>query len=49
VARNPDVIIRREHARYFNPCLDNSTRRLEEVAKAIAERPGLAGVRAGYL
>ena len=46
VARNPDVIIRREHARYFNPCFDNSTRRLEEVAKAIAERPGWAGVRA---
>jgi ABC-type Fe3+-hydroxamate transport system substrate-binding protein len=46
VARNPDVIIRREHARYFNPCLDNSTKKLEEVAKAIAERPGWAGVRA---
>jgi len=46
VARNPDVIIRREHVRYFNPCFDNSTKRLEEVARAIAERPGWASIRA---
>jgi iron complex transport system substrate-binding protein len=46
VARNPAVIIRREHERYFNPCFANSTRRLEEVARAIAERPGWASIRA---